>query len=243
MHPTKKTARIAGAIYISTLPLALYFWSYIPGKLIVRGNATATAENILAHETLFRFSILGDVFAYVIVICLGFVLYRLLREVERTWALLMFGFVLLSAAVGFSGALPNIAALILFRGNDFLAVLDKPQRDALAMFFLRLHGQAALIDEIFSGLWLFPLGLLVFRSGFLPRLLAVWLIIAGFGWLILSVTAVVFPAYYDKAFTIIQPVVLGEMAFALYLLIRGGNVKALPPATLASNSVVQAPQP
>ena len=228
MHPTVKTARIAGAVYLSTLPIALYFWSYIPGKLIVRGNAPATAQNILDHETLFRFSILGDLFAYVIVICMGFLLYHLLREVGKTWALLMVGFVLLSAAVGFFGALPNIAAVILFRGNDFLAVLDKPQRDALAMFFLRLHGQAALINEIFSGLWLFPLGLLVFRSRFLPRFLGVWLIIAGFGWLVLSVIALVFPAYYDTAFSIIQPVVLGEMAFALYLLIRGVNVKALP---------------
>src|SRR6266705_2620113 len=135
MHPTVKTARIAGAVYLSTLPIAVYFWSYIPGKLIVRGNATATAQSILDHETLFRFSILGDLFAYVIVICMGFLLYRLLCEVERTWALLMVGFVLLSAAVGFFGALPNIAAVILFRGNDFLAVLDKPQRDALAVFF------------------------------------------------------------------------------------------------------------
>ena len=228
MHPIKKTARIAGAVYLSTLPIALYFWSYIPDKLIVHGNAPATAQNILDHETLFRFSILGDLFAYVIVICMGFLLYHLLREVGKTWAFLMVGFVLLSAAVGFFGALPNIAAVILFRGNDFLAVLDKPQRDALAMFFLRLHGQAALINEIFSGLWLFPLGLLVFRSRFLPRFLGVWLIIAGFGWLVLSVIALVFPAYYDTAFSIIQPVVLGEMAFALYLLIRGVNVKALP---------------
>ena len=228
MDPTKKTARIAGAVYLSTLPIALYFWSYIPDKLIVRGNASATAQNILDHETLFRFSILGDLFAYVIVIGMGFLLYHLLREVGKTWAFLMVGFVLLSAAVGFFGALPNIAAVILFRGNDFLAVLDKPQRDALAMFFLRLHGQAALINEIFSGLWLFPLGLLVFRSGFLPRFLGVWLVIAGFGWLVLSVIALVFPASYDTAFSIIQPVVLGEMAFALYLLIRGVNVKALP---------------
>ena len=232
MLPTKKTARIAGALYLSTLPIAIYFWSYIPGKLIVRGNATATAQNILAQETLFRFSILGDLFAYVIIICVGFLLYRLLCEVEKTLAILMFGFVLLSAAVGFFGALPNIAGLILFRGNDFLAVLDKPQRDALAMFCLRLHSQAALVNEVFSGLWLFPLGLLVLRSRFLPRLLGIWLIVAGFGWLILSVIALVFPPYYDKAFSIIQPVVLGEMAFALWLLIRGINVEALDAETI-----------
>src|SRR5438094_8573880 len=157
---------------------------------------------------------------------MGFLLYHLLREVGKTWAFLLVGFGLLSAAVGFFGALPNIAAVILFRGNDFLAVLDKPQRDALAMFFLRLHGQAALINEIFSGLWLFPLGLLVFRSGFLPRFLGIWLIIAGFGWLVLSVIALVFLACYVTAFSFIQPFVLGKMPVARYLRSISVHVKA-----------------
>jgi len=228
MHPTKKIAHIAGAVYLSTLPLALYFWSYVPGKLIVRGNASATADNILAHETLFRFSIWGDLWAYVAVICLAFLLYRLLCDVEKTWAFAMVGFALLSGAVGFFGALPNIGALILFRGGDFLAIVDKPQRDALAMFFLRLHGQGELTNEIFSGLWLFPMGLLVFRSGFLPRFLGIWLTIAGLGWLTLSFIALIFPPYYDRAFTVIQPIVLGEMAFALWLLFRGVNARRLP---------------
>jgi hypothetical protein len=229
MHPTKKVAHIAGGVYLSTLPLALYFWSYIPGKLIVRGNANATADNILAHETLFRFSIWGDLFTYVVVICLAFLLYGLLCRVGKIWALAMVGFALLSGAVGFFGALPNIAAVILFRGNDFLSVFDKPQRDALAMFCLRLHGQGELTNEVFSGLWLLPMGWLVFRSGFLPRFLGIWLIIAGFGWLTLSVIALVFPVYYDRAFTVIQPIVLGEMAFALWLLFRGVNTRRLSP--------------
>jgi Domain of unknown function (DUF4386) len=163
MHGTKKIAHIAGALYLSTLPYAFYFWSYLPGKVIVRGNASATAENILAHETLFRFSILGDLFGNAIIICLGFLLYRLFCDVNRTWALLMVGFVLISAAVGFLNALNSIAALVLFRGGEFLSVIDKAQRDALAMFFIRLHGQGFIIDEVFSGLWLFPLGLLAFR--------------------------------------------------------------------------------
>jgi Domain of unknown function (DUF4386) len=224
MHPTVKTARIAGAVYLSTLPYALYFWSYIPGKLIVRGNATATAGNILTHETLFRFSILGDLVGHVIFLCLGFLLYRLLRDVNRTWAFVMVGFVLVSAAVGFLNALNSIAAVILFRGADFLAVIDKAQREALAMFFIRLHGQGFVINEIFWGVWLFPLGLLVFRSGFLPRFLGVWLIIACFGWVAISVTGVLFPAYSDAVERIVQPVTLGEMAFALWLLIKGAKV-------------------
>lgn len=234
MHPRVKVARIAGAIYLSTLPLALYFWSYLPGKLIVRGNATASSENILAHETLFRFSILGDILTHIILLFLAFLLYRLLCDVNRTGALVMVGFVVVSTAIGFLNTLNSLAAVILFRGADFLAVIDKAQRDALAMLFIRLHSQGFFINEINSGLWLFPLGLLVFRSGFLPRLLGVWLIIAGLGWLVVSVIALVSPSNYDTAFRFAQPVVLGEMAFALWLLIKGAKVQPLLQTTMTA---------
>lgn len=227
MHPIKKTARIAGALYLSTVPIAFFAWSYVPGKLIVRGNASATSENILAHETLFRMSIFGDLVGFVIFICLGVALYRLLCDVNRTWAWLMLSFVLVSAAVGFLNALNNIAAMTLFRGADFLAVLDKPQRDALAMLFLRLHGQGSVINEVFWGVWLFPFGWLVFRSGFLPRFLGVWLMINCFGWLAICVTGLFFPPYSDATYRYSQPILFGEMAIMLYLLIRGANVRAL----------------
>src|SRR6516164_11271191 len=141
MHPTDKAARVAGAVYLSMVITAPFSLIYVPNKLIVRGDATATAANILAHETLFRLSIFGDLVGHVIFICLAIALYRLLSNVNRTWALLMVGFVLVSAAVGFVNTLNNIAALILFRGGEFLTALDKPQRDALAMFFLRLHSR------------------------------------------------------------------------------------------------------
>src|SRR5689334_2269130 len=226
MHPVAKTARIAGALYLSTLPLAVYFWSYLPGKLIVRGNGAASAENIRAHEILFRFSILGDLFTHIILLCLAFLLYRLLSNVNWMQAFVMVGFVLVSTAVGFFGALNSIAALILFRGADFLAAIDQPQREAMAMFFIRLHSQGFLVNEVFSGLWLFPLGLLVYHSGFLPRFLGVWLFIAGCGWIVVSVIALLFPQYYDTAFSYAQPVVLGEMVFALWLFVKGPNLQA-----------------
>jgi len=227
MPPTKKAARVAGAIYLSLVLIAPFAMLYVPGKLIVRGNAAATADNILAHETMFRLSIFGDLIGQVIFICLGIALYRLLSNVNKIWATLMVAFVLVSAAVGFLNTLNNIAALTLFRGADFLAVFDKPQRDALAYLFVRLHSQGISIDEIFWGVWLFPFGLLVFRSGFLPRWIGVWLMINCFGYIFLSVIGFFFPAYDDKAFLYLQPVLFGELAIMLYLLIRGANVKAL----------------
>jgi hypothetical protein len=228
MHPTAKAARIAGVIYLSLVLVAPFSMLYVPGKLIVHGNAAASADNILAHETMFRLSIFGDLIGHVIFICLGIALYRLLSSVNKTWALLMVAFVLVSAAVGFLNTLNNIAAVILFRGGEFLSVLDKSQRDALAMLFLRLHSQGEFMNEIFWGVWLFPFGLLVFRSGFLPRLLGVWLIIACFAWVALSMTAQFFPTNYSAAFGWLQPAFFAEMAIMLYFLIRGANVKALP---------------
>jgi hypothetical protein len=228
MHPLKKAARIAGAIYLSMVVTGPFSLIYVPNKLIARGNAAATADNILVHETMFRLAILADLIGAVIFIGLAIALYKLLSGVSKTWAGLMVGFVLVSAAVGFINTLNNIAALTLFRGADFLAVFDKPQRDALGYLFVRLHSQGILINEIFWGLWLFPFGLLVFRSGFLPRLIGAWLMINCFGYVALSVTALFFPDYYDTAFKWAQPVLFGELTIMLWLLIRGARVPAAP---------------
>ncbi|PYJ46636.1 MAG: DUF4386 domain-containing protein [Verrucomicrobia bacterium] len=231
MHPTDKAARIAGAVYLSMILTAPFSLIYVPGKLIVRGNAAATADNLLTHETMFRLSILGDLVGQVIFICLAIALYRLLNSVNKIWAGTMVAFVLVSAAIGFLNTLNNIAALILFQGGDFLAVIDKPQRDALAMLFVRLHSHGHFINEIFWGLWLFPFGLLVFQSGFLPRILGVWLMINCFGWLALSIMALFFPTYYDAAFRMAQPVLFGELAIMLWLLIKGAKVRPAAAAT------------
>jgi len=228
MHPTDKAARIAGAVYLSMVLTAPFSLMYVPGKLIVRGNATATADNILNHETLFRLSIFGELIGHVIFICLGIALYRLLRDVNKTWSWLMVSFVLVSAAVGFLNTLNNVAAVILFRGGEFLTVFDKPQRDALAMLFLRLHNHGEFISEIFWGLWLFPFGLLVFRSGFLPRFLGVWLMLSCVGWVALSITALFFQPSYNAVFKWLQPLFFSEMAIMLWLLIKGVNLQALP---------------
>jgi hypothetical protein len=234
MHPTKKAARIAGAIYLSLVLVAPFSMLYVPGKLIVRGNAAATADNILAHETMWRLSIFGDLIGHIIFICLAVALYRLLSNVNKTWAMLMVAFVLVSAAVGFLNALNNVAAVTLFRGGEFLTVFDKPQRDALGMVFVRLHNQGEFISEIFWGVWLFPFGLLVYRSGFMPRILGVWLIIACFAWIALSITAQFFPSNYSAVFGWLQPAFFAEMAIVLYLLIRGAKIPSSAVAAPAS---------
>lgn len=227
-------ARIAGAIYLSMVVTGPFSLIYVPTKLIIKGNAAATAANILAHETMFRLAIFADLIGQVIFICLAVALYRLLREVSRPWAWLMVAFVLVSAAVCFLNTVNNIAALILFRGAEYLSAFDKPQRDALGMLFLRLHSNGLFIAEIFWGLWLFPFGLLVYRSKFLPRFIGVWLMINCFGYLALSVTALFFPAYYNQLFRYSQPVLFGELVIMLWLLIKGARDESVSPPVIAT---------
>jgi hypothetical protein len=129
--------------------------------------------------------------------------------------------------------LNSIAALVLVRGADFLSIFEKPQRDALVMLFLNLHFQGLVIDEIFFGLWLLPLALLVYRSRLLPRFLGVWLGIDGLAWVILSLTGILLPQYYEKVFTYSQPASFGEVAFMLWLIIKGARSPALDAAALS----------
>ncbi|PYU30654.1 MAG: hypothetical protein DMG28_18020 [Acidobacteria bacterium] len=139
--------------------------------------------------------------------------------------------------IAFLNELNSIAALVLVRGADFLSIFDKPQRDALAMLFLNLHHHGFVVAEIFWGLWLFPLALLVYRSRFLPRFLGVWLAIAGFAWVILSLTGLLLPQYQDKVDTYSQPALFGEIALMLWLVIKGARPPALHATALSSAAV------
>jgi hypothetical protein len=227
MHPTDKAARVAGALYLSLVITGPFSLIYVPNKLIVHGNATATAANILAHETLFRLAIVGDLIGTVLFIFVGLALYRLLSSVNRTHATVMTVLVLVSAAVAFVNVLNHIAALTLFRGADFLAAFDKPQRDALAMLFLRLYAQGIVINEIFWGLWLFPFGVLVMRSRFLPRILGALLIVNCLAWVTVSLTALLLPTYAATVNRYALIPETGELWIILWLLIKGARVEPL----------------
>jgi len=232
MSSTQNPGRVAGVLYlllVITAPLRLM---YIPSTLFVRGDATATANNIAAHESLFRMGILADLLTGTIALFVVLALYRLFKQVDQNLAALMVilgG--LMVVPIYFLNTLNDAAALLLVRGADFLSAFEKPQRDALAMLFLRLHHHGVVANEIFWGLWLFPFGLLVFRSGFLPRILGVWLIINGFAYLAISFTGLLLPEYESMVFNSALPATLGEIAIMLWLLIKGAKPQALDAAT------------
>ncbi len=227
MSSTHNPGRVAGFWYLLLCIIGPLRLIYIPNKLFVHGNAAATVNNIATHEWLFRFGIVGDLACGVILIFLVLAFYRLFKGVDQNLAVMVviFGGVM-PALLDFVGVVSDAAALSAVRGGDFLSAFDKPQRDALVMLFLSLRNHQNTAAEILWGVWLLPLGLLVYRSRFLPRFLGVWLALGGVAYVILSLTGELLPQYQGKVFAYSQPAFFGELAIMLWLLIKG----AKPPA-------------
>ena len=215
--------RFAGGLYVVTSIFGFFAMGYVPNRLIVYGDAAATANNISAHETLFRLGIASQLIGMAGFIFVALALYELLKSVDRRQAALMVVLIVVSVPIAFLNEVNSMAALALVRGADFLSAFEKPQRDALAMLFVNLHGRGLVLSELFWGLWLLPLGYLVYKSRFLPRFLGVWLVLAGFGWVILCFTGILLPEYAGKLNTYFQPFILGEIAFMLWLVIKGAK--------------------
>jgi hypothetical protein len=227
MTSTRNPGRFAGLLYVLTSIVGFFAMGYVPGKLIVHGIAAATASNIAASQTLFRLGIAAQLIGMAGFIFVALALYDLLKAVNPRLASLMVILIVVSVPIAFLNELNSIAALVLIRGADFLSIIEEPQREALAMLFLKLHGQGLVVAEIFWGLWLFPLALLVYRSRFLPRFLGVWLALAGVAWVVLSLTSIVLPQYQDNVDRYCQPAIIGEIVFMLWLLIIGATPPAL----------------
>jgi hypothetical protein len=220
----QQQARSAGFLYLLlalTAPLGLL---YVPGKLIVSGNATATADNIRASEWLLRLGIASELIHQIIVIFVVLALYRLFQAVDESLArqVVIFG-ALVSVPIMFVNVLNDLAALVLVSGADFLSVFDKPQLDALAYLFLRLHSRGITVASVFWGLWLFPFGMLVIRSGFIPRVLGFLLMVAGVGYLADSFTTLVLPQFAPLVSKIAMPLQIGELPIIFWLLIWGAR--------------------
>jgi hypothetical protein len=231
MEPSNRTARLAGVLYLSTAVTAPFSLIYVPRTLIVPGDAAATAEKLLAHEALFRWGVAADLIAGATLIVVVLLLRRLLSVVSRTQASAMAVLFLVSVPVGLIKLVHELGALAVLRGTDLSSAFAEPQREALAMLLLRLAGPAVVVAELFWGLWLFPFGMLVIRSGFLPRVLGALLIVNGCAYVALSLTSLLLPEYAGALGGYLFPAQFGELWIALWLATKG--IRASPPATAA----------
>jgi hypothetical protein len=209
-----KLARAAGFLYLMLIPLGFFGILYVPSQLIVEGNATETANNILESESLFRFSILSALLVQVVNIFVVSALYKLLHSVNKDVASLMVIFIFLGVPIAMLNELNHVAILLVLDNTNALT----PFSTDLVPFFFDLHEYGVHIAGIFWGLWLFPMGYLVFKSGFLPRIIGILLMIGCFGYLIDSFATLLFP---DAGVEIAGFTFWGEILLPLWLLIKG----------------------
>ena len=222
MNSINKTARAAGSLYLVIFCLGIFAELFIRQNLIVPGDAERTVNQIMASESLFRLSLVSDLIRYTLLILLPLVLYQMLKPVNKNMALIMLVVALASVPISMLNMLNYFAVLMLLNNTGYLGAFGADQFPAQVMFFIDLYGYGAYIPQ-FLGIWLLPLGYLVFKSGFLPRILGVLLMIGCFGYLI---DAVSFFLFGNAIATLGLIAFIGELVFALWLLIKGVNVEA-----------------
>jgi hypothetical protein len=209
---------------------AVVAFNNVPTWSMVGGDAVATANKIAASPMLYRIGVLSDLVAQILFVFLVLALFELFKGVNKKLAALMVALVFVQVPMAFANMLLGIAPLILLSGDEYLSVFDKGQLDALALGFLNLRGYGIKANMAFWGLWLLPFGLLVLRSGFIPRILGVLLIVGCFGYLAVSTTSLLFPAYAST----VNPLVglaFGEILIILWLVIKGVRTESLEDQT------------
>ncbi len=223
MNSLKKQSRMAALLYFVNCLPAPFALLYVPSVLIMPGDAAATANNVRDSEALLRLGMAVELFSATVAIFALLAFYHLFKAVSRKHALAMMILFLLSIPISYLNVLNDLAALTFARGPDFLsAVFDKAQLDALVMFFLRLHNQGIIVAQIFWGLWLFPFGIVIIRSGFIPRFVGLAAIIAGCGYVISSSVSLFLPASAQGIGQLALILGVGELAI-LWLLIWGAK--------------------
>jgi len=224
MNTNKKTARMAGFLYLIYIVVSIFANVLGRSKLIVLGDAATTARNIIESAWQFRIGFVVDLVAALLFLLTAWALYVLLKQVNENLALLFLLLNLVGVAVWCVSDLFLITSQLLLSGADFLKVFQADQLQALAMLFLNIYKNGfSGIAQIFFSAWLFPLGYLVFKSGFLPKILGIILMVECFGWLMYPIQFFLFPGnevlfYLSSAIGFI-----GEFSLALWLLIMGAK--------------------
>lgn len=232
MNSLKRTAKLAGLLYLIWVITGIYGVFYIPSQTIIPGDAAATARKILANEFLFRTGIINDIISATLWVFVALVLYRLFKQVNERQAKLLVVLVIVQIPAAFFMEALNIASLMIIKG-EVLKTFELVQRQDLAMLFFKISAYGSIVLETFWGLWLLPFGLLVYKSVFIPRILGIFLILNGIAYIIHSFTTLLLPDYQATVRLFAFPFwILGEISIMLWLLIKGVNLSRWKEKTL-----------
>jgi hypothetical protein len=223
-QPPRKAAKTAGLLYLIFM-VTFACSQFIQSKPIISGNAIATGRNIIAFQWLFRTGFIMELLSAVFFLLSAWALFVVLKSINKNLSILFLLLNLAGVAIECVSALSHFAALMLFSSPEYFKAFSTDQRQALAMFFLDLNGSGEMISALFYGVWLFPLGYLVFKSGFLPKFIGILLIADGFSVVISFFQSFLFPGYEKLLYPLYPVMFIAELSLALWLLIKGVKIK------------------
>ena len=218
--------RVAGILYLIITIAAITAHFYVPGELFVAGDATATAANIIASETLFRFGAIGSELVILLSeIILSVILYMLLKPINKTLSLVAAVSRLAMTIIHGLNLLNYYFVLQLLRGADFLNIFETDQVYALVTLFLEAHRYGFTIGVAFLVPHVLILGYLIYKSGYFPKILGILFLIAGMGYLIDTTALLLTTGYQSTPGLIALAIAMAEIAFPIWLLVKGVNVE------------------
>jgi len=221
MNSLNKNARVAGILYIIMDVFMIFSGMVVDPKIYVPGDVVATVSNILTFERLFRFGFVSWIVGYIVFLFLVHVLYNLFKSVDKSQARLMVILVVASVPLSILNMLNQYIPIVLLSGAKHLSAFNPAQLQTLSMLFLDMYSKGIMVTEIFWGLWLIPLGILVYKSRFVPKVLCFLLIVGCFGHLLSFISTFLFPDFSTILIPISEMVMVGELPFFLWLLIKG----------------------
>ena len=231
MNSPQTIARVAAFVFLIIFFLGMSTELFIRPDIIVPGDAAATVKNIAASETLFRLSLVSDLIRMALLMLLPLVLYKLLKPVNKNIASLMVIFALVSVPISMLNELNHFAVLLLSSKAGYITAFKADQLNSLVMFFLELRKYGTFIAQLLS-YWVLLLGYLVFKSGFLPKILGILLMLGGICYTVLAVLFLLSPNIDATIFGVFT--FIAESLFYLWLLIKGVNVEAWEKRALKS---------
>jgi hypothetical protein len=223
MNTLKKDARLAGFFYLVYFMLFFLADNGVHSTSVGTGDAAEVASKIVTLEWLFRLGFISFLFAAVFFLLAAWALYRLLKVVDHDLALLFLLLNLAGVSIKCVSLLFELAAMLVLSDAEFLQAFQADQLQAMAILFLDLYKNGFMIANIFFGVWLFPLGYLVYKSGFLPKFLGILLLIDGAAILIWFFQAFFFPAYEFISYPLLVESFIAEASLCLWLLIKGAR--------------------
>lgn len=237
MTSINKIARISGVLYLVITAAAIVAHMYVPSTLIVPGDAATTAANISADESLFRIGIAAELVILLSELALSILLYVLLKPVNNTLSLIAAVSRLAMTAIHGVNLLNQVFALLLVGGAGYLSAFSAEQLQSLMMLFLDAYDTGFTIGIVFLTVHVFALGTLIFRSGYIPKALGILFLLAAVGYLIDSTALLFVPGYETTPAPIMLIIAVAEIAFPVWLLIKGVNVEKWEDRALASASL------